>query len=102
MNKEFVLNTIRECDSWKEGQCVMLRHTTFCGSEWELIFRREENIYSPYKFSVSGKKIGTHERFSRRYIDAESAFLHIMNNFNENANVKDRFNTLESALDKLE
>lgn len=47
MNKEFVLNTIRECDSWKEGQCVMFRHTTFYGSEWELIFRREENIYSP-------------------------------------------------------
>ena len=50
MNKEFVLNTIRECDSWKEGQCVMFRHTTFYGSEWELIFRREENIYSPYKY----------------------------------------------------
>ena len=34
MNKEFVLNTIRECDSWKEGQCVMFRHTTFYGSEY--------------------------------------------------------------------
>lgn len=45
MNKEFVLNIIREYDSWKEGQCVMFRHTTFCGSEWELTFRREGNIY---------------------------------------------------------
>ena len=80
----------------------MFRHTTFYGSEWELIFRREENIYSPYKYSVSCKKIGTHERFSRRYIDAESAFLHIMNNFNENVNIKDKFNTLESALGKLD
>ena len=102
MNKEFVLNIIKECDSWKEGQCVAFRHTTFYGIEWELIFRREESIYLPYKFSISGEKIGTHETISRRYRDAKSAFLHVMNDFNENGTVKDRFNILESALEKLE
>ena len=102
MNKEFVLNTIKECNLWKVGQCVTFRYTTFCGDEWELIFRKEEEKYLPFKFSMSGRKNGTHETIGRRYRDAESAFLHVMNDFNENANVKDRFDSLESALKTLE
>ena len=101
MNKEFVLNTIKECESWKEGQCIVFRYKNFHGIEWELLFRKEEQEYLPFKYSVSGRKINTHETISRRYVDAESAFLHIFNCFNENANIKDKYSSLENALEEI-
>ena len=101
MNKEFVLNTIKECESWKEGQCTIFRYKNLHGIEWELIFRKEEKEYLPFKYSVSGRKVNTHETISRRYVDAESAFLHMFNCFNENADIKDRYNSLDKALDEI-
>mgnify|MGYP004541363441 CR=1 FL=1 len=98
MNKKFVLNTIKESESWKEGQCVVFRFKNFYGMEWELIFRKEEKEYLPFKYSVSGKKVNTHETINRRYVDAESAFLHIFNCFNENADIKDKYDSLDKAL----
>ena len=100
MNKEFVLNTIMESESWKEGQHIVFRYKNFHGIEWKLIFRKEEKEYLQFKYSVSGRKINTHETISRRYVDAESAFLHIFNCFNENANIKDKYSSLENALDE--
>lgn len=100
MNKEFVLNTIQASKTWEAGQCLSFRHT-ICGNEWDLIIRKEENIYFPYTISVSGRKVGSPETMRRRYTDAETAFMHIMNDFNENANIKNRFGTLDSALEKL-
>ena len=101
MNKEFVLNIIKECDLWEEGQSVVFRYINFNGNEWELIFRKEEKQYLPFKFSISGRKVGTYETISRRYVDVENAFLHVFNCFNENATRKDRFDSLEEALDQM-
>ena len=101
MNKEFALNTIKECDSWKEGQSVTFRYKNFHGIEWELIFRKEEKEYLPFKYSVSGRRVGMHETISRRYVDAERAFLHVFNCFNENATIKNRYDSLEKALEEM-
>ena len=101
MNKEFVLKIIKECDSWKEGQSIAFRYKNFHGIEWELIFRKEEKEYLPFKYSVSGRRVGTHETTDRRYVDAESAFLHVFNCFNENAATKNRYDSLEKALEKM-
>lgn len=101
MNKEFVLNIIKESNSWKEGQSVSFRYTNFYGAEWELIFRKEEKEYLPFMYSISGKRSGTNETIGRRYVDAEEAFLHVFNCFNENAAIKNKYDSLEKALEKM-
>lgn len=50
---------------------------------------------------MSGRKVNTHETISRRYVDVESAFLHIFNCFNENADIKDRYDSLDKALERI-
>lgn len=58
-------------------------------------------IYLHLFHKINRQKVGSPETIGRRYTDAETAFLHIMNDFNENANIKNRFGSLESALEKL-
>ncbi|WP_249311957.1 hypothetical protein [Congzhengia minquanensis] len=77
MNKSFIIEMLKNCKSWEEGTIITFRH-----KDWELIFRKEESIYKP--FTVSGKKRNSNETISRRYTNAEKAFLHILNGFNEN------------------
>lgn len=50
---------------------------------------------------MSGRKVNTHEAIDRRYVDAESAFLHIFNCFNENADIKDKYDSLDKALERM-
>lgn len=59
---------------------------------------KEEDIYEPLKFSLAGKKEGTHETIGRRYVNAEKALLHMFNNFNENACIRNRYNNLEEVI----
>ena len=101
MNKEFVLNIIKECESWDEGKSVSFKYTNFHGIKWELIFRKEEKEYLPFKYSISGRRLGTHETIGRRYVDAESAFLHVFNCFNECATVNDRYDSIKEVLEKM-
>lgn len=96
MNKNFIIKTLEECKKWNEGTVISFRY-----NDWELILRKEESIYQ-FPFSISGKKTGTLETWSRRYISAEAAFLHVLNRFNENANIRNKYNTLEEALTKIE
>ena len=49
--------------------------------DWVLTLRKEEPIYSPFMFSIYGKKSGSNETISRRYTNAEMAFLHVLNDF---------------------
>ncbi len=97
MNKAFIIEILKKCKTWKEGEKVVFRH-----NNWELILRKEELIYNPFTFSISGKKNGTHETISRRYLSAEGAFLHILNGFNENANIKNKYGSLNDAMDDME
>ena len=65
------------------------------------ILKKEEDIYKPLKFSLAGKKEGTHETIGRRYVNVEKALLHMFNNFNENACIRNRYNNLEEVIKKL-
>ena len=88
MNKQFVLNTIKDFESWEVGQCVTFRYKSSNKVEYELTIKKEE-------------RTGTPETIGRRYTSVERAFLHIFNCFNENANEKDDYDSLEEALDKI-
>lgn len=96
MNKAFIIETIRDSKTWNEGQRIVFRY-----NNWNLILRKEESIYNPFTFSISGNKEVTHETISRRYTSVENAFLHILNGFNENAQIKDKYSSLNDALEQM-
>ena len=97
MNKAFIIETINSSKTWNGTERIVFRH-----NNWNLILRKEDSIYNPFTFSVSGNKEGTHETISRRYISVENAFLHILNGFNENATIKNKYDSLDEALEAIE
>ena len=96
MNKAFIIETINSSKTWNGTERIVFRH-----NNWNLILRKEDSIYNPFTFSVSGNKEGTHETISRRYTSVENAFLHILNGFNENAQIKDKYSSLNEALEQM-
>ena len=96
MTREYVLKTLREEHLWKEGESDTFSYKL--SQEWEFTLQREEKIYEPFKYSLTGRKVGTCETLSKRYVNMESVFLHIMNNLNENANIKDKYKSVDEWL----
>lgn len=96
MTREYVIKTLREENLWKEGEADTFSFKL--SQEWEFTLQREEKIYEPFKYSLAGRKIGTCETWGRRYINMESAFLHIVNNLNENVNIKDKYKSINEWL----
>ena len=89
LNKEYIQQTLNEEKLWKPGEA-----DSFSYGNWELVLKREDKIYEPFRYSVDGKhKNGNH--MSRRYSNMEQAFLHILNEFNENVNIENRYGNLE-------
>ena len=91
---QFILDSLKHEASWKAGDCV-----SFSFENWDLTIRRESDQYDPFAFLVSGKKRNTNETISRRYIGLENAYLHILNRFNENADIENRFKSLSDIME---
>lgn len=98
MTRRYVLHTLREEHIWKTGEEDTFEVTLSLSQKWEFTLKREEEQYLPYKYSLTGRKIGTCETRSRRYRSMEAAFLHIVNHFNENVMVKDKYDSIEDWL----
>jgi hypothetical protein len=99
LNKEYILKTLSEEKLWKVGESDTFIHEM--SSTWTVTLRKEEEVYKPFMYSVNAKKNGTNETFGRRYTSMEKAFLHILNNFNENVNIRNRYETLSDALNVI-
>ena len=93
MTREYVLRTLLEEHLWKAGESDTFE--VMLSSKWEFTLCREEELYSPFRYSLRGRKVGTSETWSRQYYDMKSAFLHIVNHLNENAVVRNRYNGIE-------
>ena len=96
MTRKYVLQTLREECLWKPGEADTFEVMLY--QKWEFTLRREDEKYLPNKYSLTGKKIGTCETWSRRYISMEKAFLHIVNGLNENPMIKNKYNHIEDWL----
>ena len=96
LEKEYVMHTLREEHLWKGGESDTFE--VMLSQKWEFTLRKEEEAYTPYKYALNGRKLGTHETWSRRYVSMDAAFLHIVNRLNENANIKDRYKSIEEWL----
>ncbi|QJX80389.1 hypothetical protein [Priestia megaterium] len=92
-NKKYVIDLLSRCKEWQVGD-----FEEFTYKHWDLTLIKEEPKYAPYAFALQGvNTIGT-GTWGRRYYDANKAILHALNRFNENANIKDQYNTIEEFL----
>lgn len=96
LDLQFILESLSKEEHWKPGD-----HVSFFFDNWNLSLKREEDQYKPFTFSVSGSKQNTDETITRRYLSMEKAFLHILNRFNENANVKNVFQSLSDIVERF-
>lgn len=95
LSKEYILNNLAREDLWTPGS-----KGTFTYGHWLITLKREDDRYGPYKFAIEAQKeipsrALTYETKSRRYVSMEKAFLHILNHFNENANIKDKYDHID-------
>lgn len=88
-SKKYVIQSLKDEYLWKIGDKDHFE-VTF-SKKWKLTLRREEEIYAPFKYSLEGNVAGTNETWSRRYLSMEDAFLHVVNLFNEDAAVKNKY-----------
>lgn len=110
MTKIFVARMLGSETSWNEGDNISFTVTyKYPNNKWEMTLRREEAQYAPFKFSLNGVKILHNgkpteykETHARRYKCMEAAFLHIINHLNDNANVYNRYKTIDQWLNENE
>ena len=101
LDVELTLRLLREERLMKPGESDSFA-ININGREWEMRLKRESEVYLPFKYLLTGRCseptiAGTHETWSRRYTTMDAALLACFNHFNENANVPNRFNSIEDV-----
>ena len=98
LNVKLIKKLIERKNNFKTGEKVEFSYKNDNGNVWNLILIREDEKYLPFLFALEGKKVGTNQTWERRYTSIEDAILHIVNNFNENANIKNRYSDLQEYI----
>ena len=88
LNTKLIKSLMERKNDFEVGEKEKFAYKNEYGNVWSLVLRREEEQYSPFIFAIEGNKVGTNETWSRRYTSMEQALLHIVNDFNENANIE--------------
>lgn len=100
LNKELITRLINTENVFNIGDQESFLYKNSYGNIWDITIRKEEEKYEPFKFALEGRKIGTNATWSRRYIGIKEALLHIINNFNENASIKNKYSNIEDYLEE--
>ena len=93
MTKELVLQWINEAGGWETGHNELFEY-----KDWSLDIRKADDSYQPFVFELTGHRKGTAETIGRRYQSIEEAMLHTLNGFNEDANIRNPYASLDEAL----
>ena len=93
LTKELVLLWLKEADGWEAGHNELFEY-----KHWSLGIHKEDDSYQPFTFGVAGHHKGTVETIGRRYRSIEAALLHVVNDFNEHANVRNPYASLDEAM----
>lgn len=99
-NKKFARKIIEK--DFKVGEQESFLYKSNHSNIWSITIKREENKYFPFIFTVTGEKIGTNEIIDRRHIGIKEALLYIVNDFNENIAIKNKYNNIEEYLEENE
>ena len=102
LDAKMILRLLREEYLMKPGESDSFS-ININGTQWEMKLKRESEAYLPFKYSLTGRcteltPAGTHATVSRRFTTIDGALLHCLNHFNENANVRNKYNSIEDAL----
>lgn len=62
---------------------------------WHVRIRKEPETLAPFKYALTACCLDNIQTFSRRYTTLENTLLHCLNGFNENAAVRDRYQSLQ-------
>lgn len=100
LNVELINKLINKEKLFKVGEKEDFLYKNSNQNIWNLTLIRDEDIYSPFIFALEGRKIGTNETWSRRYTDIKEALLHIVNDFNENIDIKNNYSDIKEYLNK--
>lgn len=102
LNTKLIKSLMERKNDFKVGEKEEFTYKNDYGNVWSLVLRREEEQYSPFMFAIEGNKVGTNETWSRRYTSMEQALLHIVNDFNENVNIENKYSDLQDYIFKEE
>lgn len=70
---------------------------------WYVTIKKEDDpIYKPFKYIMDAHCLDNIQSFVRRYTALENALLHCLNEFNENANIPDRYRSINEYISKLD
>ena len=100
LNTKLIKSLMERKNDFEVGEKEKFAYKNEYGNVWSLVLRREEEQDSPFIFAIEGNKVGTNETWSRRYTSMEQALLHIVNDFNENANIENKYNDLQDYIFK--
>lgn len=92
LTKNMALQFIREAGDW-----ALEEAHEFSFGCWNLNLYKTSN-YAPYIYELWGHSATTEAMISRHYKSVEAALLHMCNDFNENAAVRNKYQTIEEAL----
>lgn len=97
LTKSIVARCLQNEHNWKPGDTL-----SFTYENYELTLQREEDIYAPFLFAIRGHgHFPTHKtQVVRRYPNMDRAFLHVLNRFNENVNIRNKYKSLEHWFDE--
>lgn len=102
LNTKLIKSLMERKNDFEVGEKEEFTYKNEYGNVWSLVLRREEEQDSPFIFAIEGNKVGTNETWSRRYTSMEKALLHIVNDFNENANIENKYSDLQDYIFKEE
>lgn len=88
LDEFYVIETLKEEKLWKAKE-----RDYFTFGEWDIALTKEVNGYSVFASHENGVK-----SFAKVYETMEEAFLHVVNHFNENPSVENRYSTVDEYI----
>lgn len=98
LNVKLINKLLERKNNFKVGEKEEFTYKNYNGNDWSFVLRREEEQYYPFIFALEGNKLGTNEMLSRRYTSIEQAILHIVNCFNENSEIQNKYSDLQDYI----
>ena len=92
MTRDFVRVLLHFEPKLDVGESIEFYSILHC-NRWDFKLTREDERYYPHRYILEGTG-GQYGTWSRRYRTMEQAFLHILNNLNENKNIRNRYKTI--------
>lgn len=91
MTPGFVVKALAK--NMESGDMLKFGYEYDSNSRWRFALTKVD--CEPYTVSLTGRKMGTHETWSRRYLTVEAALLHVANRLNENSAIKNPYSSMD-------